>query len=65
MSRNVFPENALSLRFHVLSFPCLSAKNWRQLSTRPLANKDTKSHLRTSNTKQEVMGTEKSTINFS
>jgi hypothetical protein len=25
MSRNVFPENALSLRFHVLSFPWVEA----------------------------------------
>jgi hypothetical protein len=24
MNRNVFPENAPSLRFHVLSFPCLT-----------------------------------------
>jgi hypothetical protein len=26
MSRNVFPENALSLRFHVLSFPCIATE---------------------------------------
>jgi hypothetical protein len=42
MSRNVSPENALSLRFHVLSFPCIGIESGSLYLATPFANEERK-----------------------